>query len=230
MLRLIQIGNNLPWTYPVDSTSVFLPGMIGQLKVMGNDIVIGLSDGLAPLGILDDVRSTAFTRPSVDEIVVIVPAASQQDAYGRWISVGDAKKELENPNITASSFVADYDDLIVNVVNGVLTLPAGSFLNYDSGSGHFDSVKTIVNYVYQVPDLPGDDTTIGSNRVTIWFTRGLYATDQYDTTQRYAVNTPLFVNEEGKLTSRQATANHPAVALCTAPPSALVGNLEFMWL
>lgn len=230
VLKLIQIGNALPVSYPVDSSSVFEPGAIGQLKLFGQDIVAGLSDGLAPLGIIDDSRSSAFSKPVVDEIVII-QATGILDAYGNWVSTTDAKQELRYAGVIASSFVADFENLVLNPINGVLMAPAGSYLNYDSdGDGRPDNVRTIVNYVYTVPGLPGEDTTVGSNRLTIWITRGLYATDQFDTTQKYPLNAALFVNEEGKLTTRQATPNHPAVAMVTAPPSALISNLEFLWL
>jgi hypothetical protein len=230
MLRLVQIGNALPLSYPADSTSVFEPGNIAQLKLAGQDIVAGLSDGTAPLGIIDDVRSTAFTRPSIDEIVVI-KATGILDAYGRYISTTDAKQELLNSNVVPSSFVADYEDLVLNPINGILMAPAGSVLNFDlDGDGKPDSIRTVVDYVYMIPDLPGEDTTVGSNRITIWFTRGVYITDKFDTTQKYPLNAALFVNEDGFLTTRQATPNHPAVAMVTGPPSAMLNNLEFLWL
>ena len=221
MLRLIQIGNQLPIGYPVDSTSVFEPGQISQLKLMGNDIVVGVSDGTAPLGILDDVRSVAFTKPVMDEIVVI-QATGIWDGY-KWVSASISKQELANPQIVAASFVADYDNLILNPINGILTVPAGSTLNYDlDGDGIPDSIKTIVSYVYYIASLPGEDTTIGSGRATIWVGRGIYATDQYDTTQKYPLNAVLFVSPEGKLTTRQATPFHPAIGMVLGPPSALV--------
>jgi len=230
VLRLIQVGNALPVSYPVDSSSVFEPGAICQLKLFGQDIVAGLSDGLAPLGIIDDARSSAFTKPVVDETVVI-KATGILDAYGHWVSTTDAKEELLNAGIVSSSFVADYEHLVLNPINGVLMAPAGSILNFDSdGDGRPDSIRTIVNYVYTVSGLPGEDTTVGSNRITIWVTRGIYATDQFDTTQKYPLNAALFVNEEGKLTTQQATPNHPAVAMVLGPPSALTASLEFMWL
>lgn len=230
MLRLVQVGNSLPLSYPVDSSSVFQPGMAAQLLLSGQDIVAGLSDGTAPLGIIDDCRSTAFSRPSIDEIVII-QCTGILDAYGRYVSTTSAKQELLNPNVVPSSFVADYENLILNPVNGILTAPAGSVLNYDlDGDGKPDSIRTIVNYVYTIPDLPGEDTTVGSNRVTIWFTRGIYITDQFDTTQQYPLNAALFVNEEGLFTTRQATPNHPVVGILLGPPSSLTGNIELLWL
>ena len=230
MLRLIQVGNALPISYPVDGTSTFEPGQIGQLKMVGQDIAVGLSDGTAAIGIIDDIRTAAFTQPAIDEVVVI-SATGVLDAYGNYVSTVDAKEELDNSRIIASSFVADFENLILNPNNGVLTAPAGSVLNFDlDGDGVPDSIKTIVSYVYEVTSMPGDDTTIGSNRVTIWFQRGIFSTDQFDTLQRYPLSATLFVNEEGKLTTKQITQNHPPVGIVTGPPSAMINNLEFMWV
>jgi hypothetical protein len=231
MLKIIQSGNALPFSYPVDITSIFQPGQIGQLKLIGQDIVVGLSDGTAPLGLIDDTRSNAFTQSVVDEVIIIAGVDITTDGYGNFFTGSDAKQELNNAGLLQNSFVSDYEGLELNIVNGILTLPEDSQLNFDAdGDGLEDSVKTIVSYVYQVPNLPGDDTTMGSNRMTVWFQRGIFATDQFDTTQRYPLNATLFVNEEGKLTTRQATPDHPGVAMVTGPPSALVGTLEFMWL
>jgi hypothetical protein len=230
MLKPIQIGNALPVSYPVDISSSFQPGQIGQMKLVGQDIVVGLSDGTAPLGIIDDIRTRAFTQTIYNEIVIIRGVDIQSDGYNFYTGK-DAKQELNNAGLLAASFVADYEGLRLNPINGIVILPAGSKLNWDEDSdGHNDSVKTIVNYVYTVPDLPGDDTTIGSNRITIWFQRGIFATDQFDPLQRYPLNATLFVNEEGKLTTRQVTENHPGIAMVVGPPSALDGTLEFMWL
>lgn len=230
MLKLIQVGNALPISYPVDPSSTFEPGQIGQLKMVGNEIVVGLSDGTAPIGIIDDVRTASFTQPSVDE-VVLISATGILDAYGRYVSTADAKTELNNANIVAASFVSDTENLILNPVNGVITAPAGSLLNFDvDGDGVPDSIKVIVSYVYNIASLPGDDTTIGSNRLTLWFSRGIYATDQFDTRQRYPISHALFVNEEGKLTTKQVGPEYPPVGIVTGPPTTMVNTLEFMWV
>ena len=232
MLTLVQVGNTLPVSFPVDSSAEFQPGQIAQLKIVNNNIVCGLSDGTAPFGILDDVRARAFTQSVVDEIVLIQVREEDRtyDGYGGWFSMRDTTQHINNANIVRTSFVADYEGLVLNSTNGIITLPAGSRLNFDSGSGTFDSVKTIINYVYQVPDIPGDDSTLGSNRCTIWFQRGIFATDQFDTTQRYPLNATLFVNENGVLTTKQPTPEHPGVAMCIGPPSAMIASLEFLWL
>lgn len=230
MLKVIHTGNAMPMSLSVDPTAEFEPGMFAQLGLIGNDIVAGISDGTAPLGIIDDVRTNAFTKPQVDEIVIVDAQASEIDGNGKRVSLVDVTGILEFPNIIENSFTATIS-VILNVVNGVITIPAGTELNYDSdGDGQNDSFKIVTNYIYRVAGKPGDDTTIGSGRVTIHYQRGIYATDQFDTTQVYPINCTLFVGLDGKLTSAQPTDTHPGVALCTGPPSAAIGTLEFMLL
>ena len=229
MLRLIQIGNSLPVSFPVDPTSVFQPGQIGQLKVIGNEIVCGISDGTAPFGIIDDINTSAFTAPVTDR-VVIMPAIGMLDAYGQFLSVMDVMAPI-HPNVVRSSFTADIPGLILNDENGLVIAPAGTPLNYDSdGDNVLDSIRTVVNYVYRIANIPGDNTTIGSGRITLWFMRGIFETDQFDTRQRYVVNATLFVNGEGLLTTEQPTPAHPGIAMVSGPPSGITPSLEFLWL
>lgn len=229
MLRLIQVGSSLPVSFPVDPTATFQPGQIAQLKVLGNEIVCGTSDGTAPFGIIDDINTSAFTAPSKDEVIVI-PAVGVSDGYGNYITPIDVMKNLRFANIVRSSFSSDYEGLILNDVNGIVTAPAGSELNYDmDGDNIPDSIRTVVDYVYRIPNIPGENTTVGSGRMTVWFQRGIFETDQFDTTQRYAVNATLFVNAEGKLTTHQSSPNLPGVAMVTGPPSGITPTLEFIW-
>lgn len=230
MLKVIHTGNALPMGLSVDPTAEFEPGMFAQLGLIGNDIVAGISDGTAPLGIIDDVRTNAFTKPQVDEIVIVDAQSSVIDGNGKRVSAVDVTGVLEFPNIIENSFTATIS-VVLNVVNGIITIPAGTELNYDAdGDGENDSFRVVTNYIYRIAGKPGDDTTIGSGRVTIHYQRGIYATDQFDTTQVYPINCTLFVGLDGKLTSAQPTDTHPGVALCTGPPSAAIGTLEFMLL
>lgn len=228
-LTLIHVGASLPLSFPVDPSATFQPGMIAQLKVIGNEIVVGVSDGTAPLGIIDDINTAAFTAPSKDE-VVIINAVGQNDGYGNYTAVADAMQVLRFANLVRSSFTTNVEGLTLNEINGVLTAPAGTTLNYDSdGDGVNDSVRAIVDYVYRLPNIPGDNTTIGSNRMTVWYERGIFETDQYDTTQRYVVNSILFCNASGLLTTAQPSAAHPGIAMVTGPPSGINSSLEFLW-
>jgi len=230
MLKVIHSGNSMPISLPVDPTSEFQPGMFAQLGLMGNDSVATVSDGTAPLGIIDDIRSTAFTKSKIDEIVVIPVTAVETDSNGNLVNSEDMTGVLEHPHITESSFTSTVS-VLLNPINGIITVPTGTELNYDSdGDGTNDSFKIICNYIYRVAAKPGDDTTIGSGRITVHYQRGIYATDQFDTTQVYPLNATLYVGLDGKLTSKQPTETHPGVAICTGPPSAANGTLEFMLL
>jgi hypothetical protein len=229
MLRLIQIGNALPVSFPVDPTSVFQPGQIAQLKVIGNEIVCGISDGTAPFGIIDDINTAAFTAPVVDEVVVI-PAVGISNGIDGYIVAVEAMRPLRFPNVVRSSFTADIEGLILNDLNGILVAPVGTHLNYDSDmDGVPDSVRAVVNYVYRISNIPGDNTTVGSGRITIWFQRGIYETDQYDTRSRYVVNATLFCNGDGLLTTEQPTPSHPGIAMVTGPPTGINNTIEFVW-
>lgn len=70
MLRLVHVGNALPISLPVSAHAEFQPGMVAQLGVEGNNQVCGVSDGLAPFGIIDDMKTRSFTAPSIDEVVI----------------------------------------------------------------------------------------------------------------------------------------------------------------
>lgn len=230
MLKVIHSGNALPMSLSVDPTAEFEPGMFAQLGLLGNDIVASVSDGTAPLGIIDDVRTNAFTKAQIDEIVVVDAQSSEIGPNGTRVSTVEVTGVLEFPNIIDSSFTSTIS-VVLNTVNGVITVPAGTQLNHDStGDGEYDSFSIVTNYIYRVAGKPGDDTTVGSGRITIHYQRGIYATDQFDTTQVYPVNCTLYVGLDGKLTSAQPTDTHPGVALCTGPPSAAIGTLEFMLL
>lgn len=207
--------------------------MIAELKIIGNDIVAGVSSGLAPLGIIDDVNTRAFTQPQVDEEVIFGPdviGAPVIGPGGQLITAHDVMTTLQNPSIVKGSFVSNYP-VIINYRNGVAKIPAGSFLNYSSAPGiAMDSIRIIVSYIYQVPDLPGDNSTLGSGRITIWFQRSIWQTDMYDTTQGYPLGSTAFVGLDGRLTTKQPTPNHPGVAIVTGPPTANSILLEFMWM
>jgi hypothetical protein len=232
VFRIVQAGNALPTSYPVDNNAEFQPGMIGQLGVNGNNIVAGVSDGTAPLGIIDEIKTRAFTAPSIDEVIIApVPQQVRVNKGGNIYNTIDVQRNLLNPNVIGSSFTSNPVDVELQERNGVLIFPAGTELNFDmDGDGIPDSIRTVVSYTYQVPNIPGDDTTAGSGKVTIWFQRMIAQTDMYETNQRYPLNANLFVSECGLLTTRQPTADHPGVAVVTGSPSAIHGTLEFLWL
>jgi len=229
LLRIIQASNALPFSFPVDPDANFQPGCMGQLWPKGNQIVCGVSDGSAPIGIIDDIKTNAFTSASIDE-VVIAPATGIVGPNNTLITPIDIKIELNNAAIVASSFVSTVDVELIPK-NGVITFLAGTPLNFSlTGSGTPDAIRTVVSYSYQIPNVPGDDSTKASGRVTVWFNRIIAQTDQFDTSVRYPINAPLFVNESGLLTVKQINPDYPAIAITTAPPVSVGAALEFLFL
>lgn len=233
MLKLIYEGNVQPISITLDPTASFQSGMIAELKMLGNDIVCGVSSGLAPLGIIDDEREVAFSTAAIDEEVIFDPSIIGTPVMGPSgpETSHDVMATLQNPSIIKDSFVTNYP-VELNPKNGVIKIPAGSLLNYASTEGGpIDSIRLIVSYAYQVPNIPGEDTTLGSGKVSVWITARMIAqTDQFDTTAGYPLNAPLFCGLDGKLTTKQPTPNHPVVAIVTGPPTAINTLLEFLWL
>jgi len=228
MLRLVQVGNTLPATFIVDPSAEFQPGQIAELTVIGNQVMATVSNGTAPIGVIDDIKTKAFTNVSWNE-VVIVPAIGVPGPNSTIVTPIDIKAELKKPNIISSSFNSTVK-VTVNPINGVITFLAGTQLNFDlTGSGTPNAIRTIVNYTYQVANIPGDDSTAGSGRITVWFNRMFFQTDQYETNQQYPVRANLYVSEAGFLTTRRPSSIHPAVAMVTAPPTPMNPMIEVLW-
>lgn len=196
---------------------------------MGNQVVCGVSDGKVPLGIIDEIKTNSFTAASIDE-VIFAPVTGVMSG-GVLVTPTDVKVELKNPNIVASSFVSNPVDVELIPRNGVVVFLAGTPLNFSlTDSGVPDAIRTVVSYTYQVPNVPGDDSTKASGRVTVWFSRIIFQTDMYDTSVRYPVNATLFVNEKGMLTTRRISEEYPGVAIVTGPPTSLHSAIEALWL
>lgn len=228
MLRLVQVGNALPASFICDPSAQFQPGQIAELTVIGNQVMATVSNGTAPLGIIDDIKTKAFTNVSWNE-VVIVPAVGVLGPGGKLVTPIDIKAELKKPNIIPASFNSTVN-VFLNPVNGIITFLAGTELNFDlMGTGSPNAIRTIVNYTYQISNIPGDDSTLGSGRMTVWFDRMFFQTDQYETNQQYAVRANLFVSEVGFLTTRKPSPIHPAVGMVTAPPTPMNPMIEVLW-
>ena len=227
-LRLIM-PQGLPYGLAaVDPTIEFQAGMIAGFTQLGADIIATLSDGntIQPFGLIDDNKDSAFSAPVVDEQIVI-PAVGVPDGYGNYRSTIDVMGFLQFPSVIAGTFTSNVT-VYLNPVNGTITVPAGTILNHDSDNdGEPDSFLVTCSYTYEITGTLGEDTTSGSGQMTIWFTRGLYATDQFETNVDYQLNDTLYCSENGKITS---VANGPALGVCTGPPSALQQDIEFLWL
>ncbi len=223
MLRLVHAFSN-PASFIVDPSSEFEPGMVAELTVIGNQVMATVSCGIAPLGIIDDIKIKAFSQVSWNE-VIIVPVDNPDTVGGNLVSPVDIKAELKYPNVITNSFISTVE-VLLNSNNGVITFLKGTPLNFDlTGSGVPSAIRAIVNYTYYVANTPGDDSTIGSGRVTVWYNRGFYQVDKFETNQSYPVRANLYVSESGLFTTRKPSPKHPAVGMVTAPPTSMSSNL-----
>jgi hypothetical protein len=230
MFRPIWYSKALPASFPCDPSVEFQPGMLAQLTVIGNQVMATVSDGTAPIGIIDEVRTKAYTAISWNE-TIIVPATGVPNGAGQLILQNEIKAVLNNANIVANSFISTVKVELIPV-NGVIVFLPGTALNNDlTETGTPDSIKTIVNYTYFIPNIAGEDSTLGSNKMTVWIDKMILQTDMFETNQSYPVNAPLFCSEAGLFTTRKPTPKHISIGMVTAPPSP-IGNsaLELLWL
>lgn len=229
MLRVIYSGRSTPASFIVSPSAEFMPGMVAELTVEGNQVVATVSNGTAPLGIIDDIRVKAFTTSVVNEVVITPQITGVLNSKNQLVTPIDVPCTLKHANINSNSFLSTVDIQLIPT-NGVIVFPAGTVLNFDlTGSGTPNAIRTIVNYAYQVPNIPGDDSTIGSGRITVWYDRMFIATDQFETNQQYAVKQNLYVSERGLFTTRRPSNIHPAIGMVTAPPTAINNFLELLW-
>src|SRR5271166_5569828 len=105
MLRLIQVGNALPASFICDPSAEFMAGNVAELTIIGNQVMGTVSNGTAPIGLIDDVKTKAFTNVSWNE-TVIVPATGVPGPGGTIVTPVDIKAELRKPNIVPSSFAS----------------------------------------------------------------------------------------------------------------------------
>jgi hypothetical protein len=229
MFRIVYSGGAMPASFPLDPSAQFQAGAIGELAVIGNQVLCTVSNGTAPLGIIDDYRTRAFTNISWNEEVIAPVTGVLNSSTGQLVTPVELQVPLKHPYILSSSFTSTVN-CSLNSTNGIVAFIAGTPLNIDlDGDGTPDAIRAIVNYTYQVNNIPGDDSTSGSGRVTIWYERIIFETDQYETNQQYAVKSNLFVSEVGLLTTRQPSKLHPAVGMVMIPPTSKSNRLQALW-
>jgi hypothetical protein len=215
----------------VDPAAEFQPGMVASVTVIGNQVMGTVSDGTCPIGVIDDIKIRAFTAVSWNEVIT-VPAigVANPNVPGQLITPVDIKAELNHAYVAPQSFVSSVPVQLIPT-NGVIKFVAGTPLNYDLlGTGTPNAIRTTVNYTYQVPNIPGDDSTQGSGRMTFWYQRMFFQTDMIETNQTYPVRANLYVSEIGLFTTRRPSPVHPAIGITTSPPSPVNSLLEILWL
>ena len=232
MIRPLDVEGLPTGIWSVDPNCQFQPGQILGLISVGGEILMSVADGIntPPYGLADDVKAVAFTKPSFNERVFTIPPAQLVGVNdnGDNVLLGNVMARLRAGNIVTASFKSDVD-VVLHPINGAVEFPAGTVLNYDtSGNGIMDSIVAIVSYTYEVAGVPGDDTTRGSGKVTVWNRRGEYITDQFDTLATYPLNAPLYCCA-GKFTTNPPCENAPVIAMVTGPPALLSATLGLLW-
>jgi hypothetical protein len=214
---------------PVDPSAIFEPGMVCGLIEINGETFATVSNGttIPPFGIIDDVNTTAFRRPVVDDLVFIPsPGISPPGYGGTLVNPAPVMGKLRETNIISTTFAADLA-VQLDPKHGTITIPAGTPLNHKDTNGQFDGFEVLTSYHYQVADIPGDSSVAATGLITVHVFRGIYETDQFDTTVDYPLNAPLFCGLDGKFTTK---TNGPAIAQVVNRPSALNGALSFLWL
>ena len=237
MLQILNYGRAVPIQRTVDPNAEFTAGMIGQLKFLGADIVLGVSDGIAPFGIIDDTKEVAYMKPVIDELVMVVPdpilVDYTTDPFRPRLKLAIEGK-LQHANISQSTFASDVAGVDLAATNGLVVFPIGMELNHQSsplGTVN-DSVAVKVRYSFYVPNMPGVDTTAGSTKVTVWANPAGFIgmTDQYETNVPYPLNAALYCSSKGRFTTERSMSNQPSIAMVTVPPTAANTMIEFVWL
>ncbi len=232
MLKIKHKGNSVPFSYPLSPSGEFQAGQLAQLTSIGNNVMATVSDGSAPFALIDDTRTQAFSNNVLDEqIIVRIPPAGTINASGVLKSAYDIKVELKYAGIYRQTFrarqvlpgqVKTGMPLILNDVNGVVTVSAGSVLNYDENKdGILDSIRFFCDYTYIIPNYMGEDTTAGTGKVTLWLGPLLIETNMCEANVSYPINAPLYVSPAGKFTTTKAKENYPAVGMVMSRPNKL---------
>lgn len=217
---------------PVDPSAVFEPGFIGGLIEIGGETFATVANGtsIPPFGIIDDINTTAFRRPVIDDIVFIpspgVPPPGYGMGQGILINPSPVMGTLRETNILSATFTSDVT-VQLNPKHGSIIVPAGTPLNHRNSNGDFDGFEIRTSYQYMVADIPGDSSVAATGLITLHIFRGMFETDQFDTTVDYLLNAPLYCGPDGKITAR---VNGIAIGTVVYKPSTINASLTFLWL
>lgn len=241
MLRIEETFGMLPVGYLVDESSMFQPGQIASLKIKNDQLVVGVSDGLNPFGVFDDIRSHSIRKIVICEQVALFGISEFNlmfsPKYQNYVIKTPIKIELNNPDIVKNSFISYGVDVMLDAKNGVITIPAETPCNAPSiGKAKNDeypiypindSFKFQCSYAYNETSKELIDTTVGSHRVTVWNKNLIARTDMYDVTQDYKKYTPLYV-DNGYLTSRKIIHLSKCVGMVLEEPTPEQPSLKFL--
>lgn len=206
MLKIIESSNSLPQSFIVNKDAQFQPGQIAQLfLIKNNSVECSTSDGINPIGIIDDIKTLYFSKNVIKENHTLNKSDFQSiDNNNHYKTTNDIEIRLDNGNII--------DDYFHCNIPGKLSAKRGIFTIAKNSMIQIDEFVTYFSYKCKISNIPGDDSTLGTNRVTVWNSSGLvFETDQFDPTQDYK-NEILYADTNGLFTSKQTYKNQCQVA------------------
>lgn len=197
-----KLGGSEFGNIPVDVNTTFQAGAIAAYDSTGS-ATIGAS-ATVPVGVFKWDKASTLTGVSAREAVTVV-------AYSTAYSLSHANvSNVKVENLAGADYTEGAgDDYTVGAVNGTITSTA-------SGTTSITAGETVyVTYTYQksAADLEQDgvnffnsnDDTQGSNKIVLLQGGWRIYTDQFDTTQDYAVNDQLYVADGGLFTTATLT-------------------------
>jgi hypothetical protein len=221
MLMLIELFNSLPSNYEFDESEVFEPGQIAALKIKGGKISVGVSDGINPIGIIDDIRSEKARTPVWDEKHTLTP--TQYDLKdGKKCLRCDYVFDLNHPRGLIQKSFHSSVGCILDPKHGCVTILKGTPFNQEDG------ILVSVNYAYNTSMNGFEDSTTYSHRCTVWEKRMIVRTNMFDTTVSYPKFSSLYV-VNGFLTTTRMSLEHKFVGIVLGPPTHENPMLEFLF-
>ena len=240
MLKIVELFGSVPESYLVDTASHFQPGHFASLKIKNGELVAGISDGLNPIGVLDDIRSNYIRKIVISELVTLICNPFDimfSTKHSAFVTKCPIKIELKHNNIVENSFICYEEGFKLDAKAGLLLIQEGTVCNVTTSNetsiSHFvdkgtrNAFRLYCSYAYNVLSDRMDDSTKNSNRVTVWNKTIIAYTDMYDISQTYEKNVPLYV-ENGLLTSRKPTPHSKCIGMSLEEPTHDQPNLKFL--
>jgi hypothetical protein len=228
MFRIKSCGG-ISNTYKVDKDAQFQPGQIAQLRDNGSETAIcSVCTGTRPCGIIDDVKMLHMEDIVKNEVVIGIP--NQPKGLSKLSS--NLCVELNHPNIIERSYVSTQTNVELLPGLGIMTFVTGTPLNFSSkNDGVLDAIKAKVSYRYKLRNVPGDDTTISSGKVTVWDVPGMiFESNQVDLNAPYHIGMQVFVGSDGRLTTRNYFNTDPVAEVALEPNPADFENLGYWFV
>lgn len=195
----------------VDPNATWIPGQFVKLDTNTGKVTAIADVSDLVVGIAKTAKGAPFYLPYTQEL--------------EWGAVGDVltldKSNVKDVRIVNASGVSlAGSGTHYTVLNGGIN----GTIQVNSTTGPAPNAGAFVTVTYQYKDMNHTpfDQTIASGKTALFESNGEYAFEVYDTSAGYAVNSPVYVNTSGILTSTAVGAANggAAVGFVTRVPSA----------